>query len=810
MYEAFGSNSLPRQRVGKTEKDKKEWYANCIDYIVAMGLQCNDRDDTELKLNILHGDIPNSFYKKTLNPYNANEEKYKRFPATMRNFDIMSDIVRRYIAEYFKGSHEFIVGASNPEIALQRNAKLKEQVLLECQKAFKEAFEAQYNQMVQQAQQNGTDPKMINPQDAMPNEEEFIANFNKNYIDKNSKQGADVLEYVRAMTNDLLIYLTCYFNYVTLGEAFTYCEVRNKKIFKESVPPTEAYPIPNNSFFIEDHDMFARRSMLSYSQIMDMFDNDLDDDDRKFIETYYYDGRATGTTKTLTYNSYINMFPDVASKFSNEEIDMFKKSPITLSDKNGTLFEVWHVVWKGEARRGILTYINEIGLRTTRVVDEDYVLDKTKGDLEIEWAYEPQVYEGYRIGTRNTGIYPIKYRPIAYQREGKLPYNGIIEILPLFGKFSIIESITPYQILRNIMIYHREMVIAKNKMLLLLMPQSLIGGDENAEDFIYKMAAEGILLVDDTEDFNAAKLQQVRLLNANMYDYITQLTNLIETIKIGARESVDMSQQRYGQITQSATAGNTKEAIAQSSTGTVILTTMFDMFRKTDYNRDLDFAKLAFIDGLTDNYTDEGGHAKYISLDVNSFVNSDYSTMVKNDAKEIDKLNQLRQFAFSAAQNGEIESSIAAITGDNVSQIKSLIEQYAEVKRKHEDDMQQTEQAIKQMDIENKLKEIAAKGEEDRKTLELKANYELQAKSMDIDVSLLGDNVSGSEDEAARRNLALMAETNKTNIARQKLANDSLATKADLYNKAADRQVRREAIKTQLEIAKANRNKYDK
>ena len=33
----------------------------------------------------------------------------------------------------------------------------------------------------------------------------------------------------------------------------------------------------------------------------------------------------------------------------------------------------------------------------------------------------------------------------------------------------------------------------------------------------------------------------------------------------------------------------------------------------------------------------------------------------------------------------------------------------------------------------------------------------------------------------------MVKETNKTNIARQKLANDSLATKADLYNKAADR-----------------------
>src|SRR5690606_21398342 len=112
------------------------------------------------------------------------------------------------------------------------------------------------------------------------------------------------------------------------------------------------------------------------------------------------------------------------------------------------------------------------------------------------------------------GIYPIKARPIAYQRNGKLPYNGIMEVLPLMGKFSIIKLITPFQIMRNIFIYHREMIIAKNKMLILLLPKSLIQGDE--EDIIYKMAADGTLLVDDEDDNAGTKMQQVRMLNAQM------------------------------------------------------------------------------------------------------------------------------------------------------------------------------------------------------------------------------------------------------------------------------------------------------
>ena len=104
---------FPQQRVSGATKEKAEWYANCIDYVIDMGISVNDRDDTETKLSILHGDIPNSFYKKTLNPYNSANERYTRFPATMRNLDIMRDIIRRYVSEYYKGVHEFIVGANN-------------------------------------------------------------------------------------------------------------------------------------------------------------------------------------------------------------------------------------------------------------------------------------------------------------------------------------------------------------------------------------------------------------------------------------------------------------------------------------------------------------------------------------------------------------------------------------------------------------------------------------------------------------------------------------------------------------------------
>ena len=799
--------TFPQQRVSSAVKRTADWYANCIDYVIDAGLSFNDRKDTELKLGILRGDLPNEFYKKTLNPYNSANEKYTRFPATLRNLDIMSDIIRRYVSEYFKGIHEFVVGANNPDIVINKNAKLKEKIGELAQQAFQQEFERQYQAMVQQAQQQGQDPSTIDPQQAMPDVDKFIADFNEKYIDDESKQGQDILDYIRAMTQDNIIYLSAFFNFVSLGECYSYSDVRGDKLFKENVPVLEAFPIPNDKFFVEDHDMFARRMLMSYQQIIDMFDDMLTDKDKKFLEIYY--GRAS-SNNGITYLNYTQMFesyPDVCDKFSKEEREIFKKEPITIHAENNNLFEVWHVVWRGEAKQGILTYINELGLEATRIVEEDYKLNPEAGDINIEWVYEPQVYEGYRIGGRYNSIYPIKARPVAFNRNGKLPYNGIMEVLPMMGKFSIIKLVTPYQVMRNIFAYHREMVIAKNKMLLLLLPESLIAS--NTEDKIYKMAADGVLIIDDSEDTNSLKMQQIRLLNANMGDYITQLTNLMEATKLEAREMVDMNMQRYGDIAQSAGAATTQEAITRSSMGMVILVQMFDEFRKADYNRDLDYCKLAYVEGLDTSYWDELGKRRFISLDVNTFIGSDYSTTVRNDSKELDKIQQLRQWAFSAAQNGDLDMALAAISGDNVSQIKATVQKFMDIKRQHEEQMKQMEQMIKQEEIQAKLQEIAAKGEQDRQTLALKAQYDLQLEYAKGDIALLGDQ-DPNNDAIATANITRLQEETKRAIEQSKVQLEREKIAIDSYNAAADRQVKREQMKNDLRIAKTNKNKYDK
>lgn len=798
MIELPREYDFPRQRVSNAEKNKPEWYAGCCDWIIAQGQNIRNSSDLEKKYRVLKGDIPSEFYKKILNPYNATNEKYTRFPATMRNYDIMKGVIRRYVSEYIKNPHDFIVGANNPEVILARNSKLRQELAFIVQEQIAAKIQESYTNWVNQ----GNDPQQFNPQEQF-NIEEFIADFNEKYIDDISAQGQEILNVIRDITEDKLIYSRAYFEWVTFGECYTYTDVIGEKIIKRVVSLRDAFPVPNDNMFAEDYDMFAERRKLTYQQIIDEFDEYLTDVDRKFLEDYYaLNGHPT---TPLDFATYERFYPDICSRFNKEDRAFFSKEPSMIRDLNSNLYDVWHVVWRGEIRRCIVTYQNQAGFISTRMEEDDYELNFDIGDISMEYIYVPQVYESTRIGCRQYAIYPYKARAIAYNRNGKLPYNGMNELFPGFGKFSILDIVTPFQVFYNIVAYHREMVLAKNKLNVLMIAKSLLG--RVPEDTIYKMIADGVLYIDDSEDQGMLRAQQVRFLQNNIGDYLTQLTNLLADIENTAKMQVDMTPQRYGDIANSAGKGTTQEAIVRGSMGSVIIEYMMDLMRERDYARDMDYSKFAWIDGLDTSYRDDENNLKYVSVDIDKHIYADYVIKAKNSIKEQEKLDQLKQFAFSAAQNGDLSAAVAAIQGDNVAAIVKLINKFNDEKAAHENELKQLDQQLEQMKQEFELQKIQMKGEEDRKTKLLEGEIDKQIELIRADANMVSypGNVSDTEKQEgidrleAQRNAI---QQDKNSIERQKMA-------IDFFNAERDRQVKEKDIDTKLKIAKENKNKYD-
>ena len=801
MRGEFQTFDFPNQRVSSNEKNNPSWYCNCIDWIISQGEGIRQQAELEVKYRVLQGDIPQEYYKKILNPYNATNEKYKRFPAVMRNYDIMKGIIRRYVSEYIKNPHDFVVGANNPEVILARNKKLQEELASLVEQQIAARIQQSYAEFVNQ----GGNPQEFNPQETI-DIEAFIKEFNQNFIDDISAQGAELLNVIKDLTDDTAFYGNAYFNFVTFGELYTYCDVIGDKLIKRVISPRDAFPIPNDNIFVEDYDMFACRRKLTYQQIIDEFSDYFTEKDIQFLNTYYARHSVT-TPAELMFKDFENYYPDVCNKFTQEERQIFKSNPSMSRDINADLYDVWHVVWRGEVKRNIVTYVNQAGLITTRIEEEDYKLNPEIGDISIESVYEPQVYEGVRIGTRNTCIYPYKARAVAYNRNGKLPYNGITELLPGFGKFSIIDIVTPFQIFYNIVAYQREMAIAKNKLSILLIAKSLLG--TKPEETIYKMLADGTLYIDDTNDQGMLRAQQVRMIQADLSNYIQQLTQLMMDTEQAAKNQCDMTPQRYGEIASYAGKGTTEEAIARGSMGSVIVEFMMDMVRERDYARDMDYSKLAWIDGLDTSYRDDANNLRYVSADIDKHIYADYVIKAKNSVKESEKIDALRQFAFSAAQNGDAKMAVAAIEGDNVAEIVKLINRFQDEKNQHEQQLKQMDQQLAQMNQEFELAKIQAKGEEDRKTEELRGYINQQIELIRADANMISY-PNDTTTEAMKQQGAERLEESRNRVEREKNQITKQAQIMDLYNKERDRQVKLKDIETKLAIAKENKNKYDK
>lgn len=806
MITPLSNYDFPRQKIPASEKDKV-WAAQCCDYVIAQGLACKDEDRIRDLYNIMEGNIPAEFYKKILNPYNATKEKFTKFPAVMRNYDLMKGIIRRYVGEYLKNPHIFIVGANNPDVMLARDQKLKAELTVLVQNAMAQRITEAYQQFVNE----GNDPKEFKPQEVI-NVDQFIKDFNENYVDDISAQGQELLNVIRDITEDELLYEQVYFNFVAFGQTYDYSDVNGSTLTKECIKPIDAYPVPTDAFFVEDDEMFACRRKMTYSQIMDNFDKYFDDKDREFLETYYAKFGTPGAVD-LTFGAYYNYYSDVCCKYNQTDRELFKYKPqdILSREANDGLFDVWHAVWRSYSRMGIVTYVNEIGLITTRYENDGYKLNPQAGDIDIEWVYVPQVYESVRIGGRYDAIYPYGARAIAYDRKGKLPYNGITELFPGYGRFSIIEEILPYQIFYNIVAYAREMALARNKLAILLLPKSLLGKTkEDQEATIYRALAEGTLYVDDETDSGMLRTQNIRMLVADISDYIKQLTELLQEIETAAKLKVDMTPQRYGEIANSAGKGTTEEAIARGSMGSVIVEYMVDMLRERDYARDLDFSKLAWIDGLNTSYRDENdsNKVKYVSLNVNEHIFADYIVKAKNSSKEREKLEQLKQFAFNASQNGDLKSAIAAIKGDNVAEITKLMNKFAEEANAHEEYIKQMDIQLEQMKEQHDIDMIATKGEQDRLSIELEGEIKKQIELIRADANMISYNANVSDAEQ-NAGLARLNEARAEND-RQRLELDRRKVQLDTALKIRDQQLKDKQIEAQLQIARENRNKYDK
>ena len=154
-----------------------------------------------------------------------------------------------------------------------------------------------------------------------------------------------------------------------------------------------------------------------------------------------------------------------------------------------------------------------------------------------------------------------------------------------------------------------------------------------------------------------------------------------------------MNNARMGDTKDYAGKGTTEMNYANAVAGSVWSLEVFNLFREIDYQANLDYSKAAWIEGKQGAYIDPNtNEVVVVDLDGTSDWNHNLAVFIRNNTEVNNKLRQMQDLAFSAAQNGDLDIAIDAISSNSLRQIAKRIKDGVEARREYEENLAKIEQ----------------------------------------------------------------------------------------------------------------------
>ncbi len=780
----------PSQKTSKTVKNSFEFLKANADYFIAeCSFVSQDRDEIARLISAAEGRLDAAEYKYVLNPFATNNPQFTNYPAKLRNYDIIKPIVKLFLGEkYDKPDDTAQVIVTNDDVENNYLESLSD-----------EMKKLMIDDVVNKLTQAGIIESELKD---IPEYQEAVNSYKSSWKDDRAISGQ---EYLECLISDKRLkdrYQEAMFHYLSTGRCFTFKDVYRDDVIHEVVHPLEMFcQLNSTSPLVEDGDWAVRYRRLSPNKILDLYREQLSKTDVEWLDE---------KSKNTVNLPDINVIP-----VNDGNMDSTNSNySYPASYYNARLLDVYHITWKTFTKVGILKYMNDLGVEEEMEVDEDYKLDLTKGDISIEWEWDSEVWEVYRIGEDKY----IKGQRLSIQRSDlnntslcKLPYHGRID-KNLDGSISsLVKDGLVYQALYNIYGYRQEMSIARNKDKMMLMPIGLRPPKWDEDKFMYMGMSTGILWFDETKPNAMNVINSLKAIDMGLGNYIDGMQKLKEQIKYEWWETIGMNRQRFGDTAASDGKAISEQAIMRSAVISSELYRKFEEFEETDYEGLLDYSKVAWINGKKGTYIRSDRAIKFFTVNPERHLGTSYGVFVRNGMKERAKLNQIKGFIPLLAQNKNTKTStlIEMTDSDNIAKLKDLVkegEHLEEIRLAQEEQAnREMQEKIKAMENQNAEAERMA----DRASDELAYKKAIDVAMIQADITVAGmqlnsgtgvevDDSLKREQLAATERLKDRAETNKV----IKNMNDDM-------NKKEDLRLKDKKIETDKEIAKENKNKYD-
>jgi hypothetical protein len=292
---------------------------------------------------------------------------------------------------------------------------------------------------------------------------------------------------------------------------------------------------------------------------------------------------------------------------------------------------------------------------------------KQDTDIELKWAWIPEVHEGYRIGKN---IYK-RMRPIPGQHKSmenlydvKLPYYGMIYDKENAEPISAVDRIRSIQYLYNILMYRIELLMAQDKGKKVAINIGAIptkSAKITLSEFERYIEANNYFYLNPNEEGNryADITQLVKEIDLSTSSDISKYVQFAEYLDKMAGYILGVTPQLEGQIQEREAVSNVNKVLTLS---TNILEPTFqkhDVVKKNILTALIEQARVSYAKNQPKKLTHvlDDQTLSFLTINQDVLDNSQYGIFVSDNSKISQNHETLKQMAHAAMQNQMVNLS---------------------------------------------------------------------------------------------------------------------------------------------------------
>lgn len=793
-------NQFPLQRLPMSKKTQ-DWKEACVDYIAghSQGSSRDGNNRSRKEEMQTYYDLYNSIYSEKDLKYVTNPFKQQDgFPAMAQDYNIIKPKIDLLLGEETKRPFNFRVVHTSDIATSEIQDKAKQMIIDYIQATIMSKLGPEEQARYQEALQSG---EIMTP-------EQIQKYLSKDYKDIAEITAYHSLNYLKNKLNITHEFFKGWKDALIGGEEIYYVGIVNGEPCLQRINPIYFdYDSDTSDLeFIHEAQWCCYEMIMSLTEVYDRLYDKMSEKQLNELLDMMDDRSKGGVTPEVRKTSLD--YPHIKT----HSINGFSSNPFEEADN----IHVWHCCWKSLKKIGFVNIINpETGMPEEYQVDETY--KETGNELDVEWKWIIEVWEGYRIGQDlYVGIQPVEYQHISADNPNaqRLPYTGVIYNNTNSRPRSLVSMMKPLQYMYIVLWYRLELAMARDKGKVVTMDITQIPKSMNIDvaKWMHYLSALGVNFVNPYEEGwdipgreggKPSQFNQISALDLTMANTIDQYINLMDKIESMLSEISGVSKQREGSIASNELVGNVERSVVQSAHITEPWFWVHNQVKKECLTMLLDTAKHAWKDNKTSiQYVLDDATRAFLTLS-DDFFYEDMDIFVEDTTKNQQQIEALKNLMQPAMQNGASLLDIAEIiTMDNVTMIKNKLE---EIEQKRMEQQQQMEQA--QAEREQQLVQMQNEVKEEELMLK-EAELDLEKYKIDTDASTKItvaqiNAYRGSENMDQDMNgIPDPIEIGKQAIEQQKVNSDAASKQFELNNKKREIEMKREIENKKIQLEK--------